>query len=156
MIRTLTILIALAAVTGCAREIDIENQDASVTSIGPIDLNSAGNVVVPFTVRDHEGDDQTVLVQICDAPDEGCGTAVVAPGSDPLDRLPTVPRRTDVLHEFRWDVWCGRWFGQELEPSDLDSEYVVRIEVITGEAEPVYSEPFSLSGLGATEEGSCD
>jgi hypothetical protein len=151
----LSIILAALAVSACAQEITIENERAQVTSVGPLSIDERGNLVVPFTLLDHEGDDQAVAIEICDSEDTGCGPAAEALGGDPLDRLPTVPKGTDVPHEFRWQPWCGRWLDGELEPAALDDEYVVGLRVVSDDGEPVYSEPFSLAGLGAPEPGEC-
>ncbi len=143
------LLFALVA-TGCVREIDIENRDARITSIGPLGLDDADNVIVQYTIRDPEGDDQDLQIEICTAPGEQCGFAAEGIGGDPTSRVPTVPAGTDVTHEFRWAPWCDRWRGTERIPSEPDQEYVVGITVLTGSASPVYSEPFTLTDLGTT------
>lgn len=148
-------LAVLATTVGCVRQIDIENQPASVTSVGPVSLDERQNVLVPFTVRDIEGDDQVVVVDVCDAPNDNCGAASIALGSDPLNRITTVPRDTDVLHEFRWQPWCGRWLDETLEPVGLDDEFVIAVTVLSSESDPVYSEPSSLAAMGA-EESDCE
>lgn len=143
------------ALTGCVREIDIENQPATITSVGALSLDDRANVVVPYTLRDLEGDDQIVAIDICDGPDDTCGIAEEATGSTPLDRVPTVPKDSDVLHEFVWQPWCGRWVDQQLETLDVDDEFVVRVTVLPSNDDPVYSEPTSLTALGA-DVGSCE
>ena len=155
MKRLLPLTSILLACTACAQEIDIENQDATITSIGPLSSAASGSIVVPFTLRDREGDDQTVAVTICMAPGEDCGAAAEANGGDPMHRLPTVPKQSDVPHEFRWDTACGRWIDGELEPAVLDTEYVIGLRVVSGDPEPVYSDPFSLAELGVAEVGEC-
>jgi hypothetical protein len=142
------------ALSGCVRDIEIENQEARVTSIGPIDLDTAGNVIINYTLQDPEGDDQDVQVQICTAADQNCGTAVEGRGGDPTTRVPTIPAGTDVPHEFRWAPWCGRWEGTEQTDSDPDTEYVAGIFVLGTSTTPLYSEPFTLADLGATD-GDC-
>lgn len=150
------VIVALVALslTGCAREITIENQEGHVSSIGPIELDEAANVIVHYTLRDPEGDDQDIRVDVCSAPDEDCGIAVEGLGGDSTTRLPTVPAATDVPHEFRWAQRCGRWQGQDLVESKLDRSYVVGITVTNSPTGTVYSEPFTLNALGATA-GDC-
>ena len=147
---------AIASVLGCIREVDIENRDAEVTSVGPLaPTDTTEAVVVTFTIRDFEGDDQNVSIQICDGPDDNCGTAAEAAGGDPLSRVTAVPRDTDVEHEFHWDASCGRWVGGELEAMGADQEFVVAVSLLPSQSEPVYSAPTTLAELGVSE-GSCE
>lgn len=145
----IAVMLALS-LTGCAREITIENEDAYVSSVGPLALDEMQNVVVHYTLRDPEGDDQNVQITVCEAPDQQCGVAVEGLGGDPTTRVPTIPADTDVPHEFRWSPWCGRWQGENRLDSNPDEEYVVGITIRTGSSDTVYSEPFTLSALGTT------
>lgn len=148
-ILSLTLLLVLA-LTSCVREVDIENARGEITSIGALAMDDAHNVVIPFTVRDLEGDDQAVAVDICDAPGDNCGVAFHG-GGDPLDRLPTIPKNSDVLHEFHWAAGCGRYLDDGFVPQALDDEFVVALYVLPSDGDAVYSEPTSLAALGAAE-----
>ncbi len=155
MRRTFVCCLAVASLAGCVREVEIENQPAEVTSVGALSVDANQNVIIGFSIRDFEGDDQLISVDICDAPGDNCGVAEVAVGGDPLDRVPAVPKNTDVFHEFRWAAWCGRWLDQELVPSAPDDEFVVAVSVLPSMSDPVYSEPSSLAALGAVD-GACE
>ena len=146
----------IAAATGCVREIDTLDEPAEVTSVGPIATDDADNVVVSYTLRDFEGDDQTVRVEVCTVDGEECGPAVQAPGGDPTTRVPTVPENTDVLHTFHWNPWCGRYVETDLVGSEIDAQYIVSIEVLGTETGPVTSEPFTLESVGLVSAGDCE
>lgn len=149
-------LLGIVAATGCVRDVETLDEPAVVTSIGPITTGADGNVVVSYTLRDFEGDDQTVRIEICDADGEDCGPAVQAPGGDPTTRVPTIPENTDVLHTFHWNPWCGRYVGADLTASQIDAEYIVSIEVADTETGPVTSEPFTLESVGLLNAGDCE
>ncbi len=136
--------IALATSTSaCVRVVEIENEPAQITSVGPL-VAEGPHLAVEYTIRDFEGDDQAVDVTVCEAPDDACGPAYAANGGDPLQRVPTVPEGTDVLHEFWWDVACGRIVDGERVATDAATEYVVRVAVRGSDDEVLATEPFTI------------
>ena len=151
-----TILGVLVATTGCVRVIEIENQDAHVTSVGTVEFDGRFNVVIEYTILDPEGDDQDVRIDVCEGADRDCGVAIAGLGGDPTTRLPTVPEGTDVLHEFRWNPWCGRYVATDLVETDTTTEYVASVRIVGTESDPLFSNPFTLEGLGASEERDCE
>lgn len=155
-VRLPILLVVLVLGAGCVRDIEVENQEAIITSVGPLEIDARSNVVVLYTIRDAEGDDEDVRVEICEAPEDDCGTAVEGLGGDPTQRVPTVPQGTDVLHEFRWNPWCGRYVGTDRVTTELATEYVAAVRVLRSETPPVVSSPFTLEGLGVVEARDCE
>ncbi len=139
------LLILAVLALSCSETIDVPDTPVEVTSIGPIEL-AASNVVVNYTLKDFEGDDAEITVEICDG--ASCGVAFEGSGSDGTLRVPTVPRDTDVPHVFTWDIGCGLWLNDERVGVDIAAEYTVVITPFGGE--PFESEVFVLEELGAT------
>lgn len=146
--RCLLFLLLVSLATSCVREVTIENARAEVTSVGPL-ADSDGNVLIYFTLRDLEGDDQAVGVDICDAPGVRCGVAFLA-GGDALDRLPTIPKDSDVLHETHWHPGCGRYIDDDFVAQSPADDFVVAVYTLPSDGDAVYSEPTSLAALGVT------
>lgn len=146
-------------IVGCGGDTPSQfNQSPSITSVGPLQYDGT-NLVVEYTLRDAEGDDQSVSVGICEGepPSDGiCPVPVEGAPSDGLSSLPTVPEGEDVAHRFAWNVGCGRVDSGSCEPTALDQEYVVRIR-LDGTDEAVASESFTLGGdFDAETVPSCD
>lgn len=155
MVRHLCALLLIATLSaGCVRVVEIENTPGHVTSVGPID-GAGPFVVVSYTVRDLEGDDQTVRFVVCEQNGDDCGPAIAAPGGDPTERVPTVPEDSDALHEFWWNPWCGRFVDGERVESELTADYVIRVSILDTDQEPLESEPFTLEQL-QLDEGDCE
>ena len=145
----LATLLALAA--GCGPgQVDQFNNPAEITAVGPVSFDGT-EVLIDYTLRDQEGDDQSLSVEIC-AGDESsqktCPTPVQGTGGDGIDLVPTVPRATDAEHRFAWAVGCGRVDGDSCVDSKTNTEYTVRLSV-DGTDEQASSEPFTLEDLSA-------
>ena len=103
-------------------------------------------VDVEYSLRELEGDDTDVLVQVCDASDV-CGAAWQGPGRDGTSRVTTVPFDTDVPHIFRWNPSCGRVVGSGLESVGLDDSLRFRVQVVDS-ASGLDSATFTLREMG--------
>lgn len=139
------LLILVVFALSCSETINVPDQPVEVTSVGPIELSTA-NVLVHYTLKDFEGDDAEITVEICEG--SSCGVAFEGAGSDGTLRVPTVPRDTDVPHIFSWDIGCGLWRNDERVGVDITAEYTVVVTPLGGE--PFESEAFILEDLGAT------
>jgi hypothetical protein len=143
---------------GCGDQpLETQNRKAHVTSVGPVEPNERF-VEIQYTLRDREGDDQRVDVQICPADQVpgGCLAPVQGLGGDGTNRLPTVPEATDVPHRFSWRAGCGLVDGNQCQSADLQTSYVARIKV-TGTNRSETSEPFTLGNdLQWNEVPTCD
>lgn len=159
------LLVALLAIgiAGCGGDTPEQfNQSPSITSIGPLNFDGT-SLVVNYTLRDAEGDDQSVYVGVCaldepsDEPSESlCPQPVEGAPSDGRTSLPTVPKGEDVSHQFAWNVGCGRIGSGTCQATDLDQNYVVRIR-LDGTNETVVSESFTLrDAFGVEDLPECD
>lgn len=149
--RTVWITMLVCGVAACSETIDIDNADARITSVGALDVVNADGaprfVDVNYSVRDFEGDDVDVIVEVCQADGSDCGVAWQGAGADGTFRVITQPYDTDVPHVFRWDVGCGLVIGEARTDADPAASLIFRISVAeTGIA--LDSMPFSLSDLG--------
>lgn len=144
---------------GCETTIDVANLETQVTSVGPIEASSLvqldddtqgfSQVRIGYSLRDYEGDDASIQVEICEVgEDSNCGIPFRGFGGDGLSRLPTIPVDTDVPHIYEWAPGCGRIVGLERVETSLDISYFARISIAGGEGEPVESPEFLLSDLG--------
>ncbi|MFW5966913.1 MAG: hypothetical protein ACOCV2_05310 [Persicimonas sp.] len=118
------------------------------------DIERVGDAVaIPYLIRDREGDDQRIRVEICTADDgevDECGTAVRASGDDGTFFVPTTPAGACVLHVFYWDVGCGRFVTDDETPErrlieDVDQPLVARVSVVDSDDDPVETRSFALS-----------
>jgi hypothetical protein len=147
------------AVTGCGGDNPEQfNQSASISSIGPLSFDGT-SLNVEYTLRDAEGDDQSLYVSVCDGeePSEDlCPQPVEGAPSDGLTAIPTVPNGEDVSHQFAWNVGCGRVSSGTCEATDIDQSYVVRIR-LDGSDQTAVSESFTLrETFGVGELPECD
>lgn len=137
--------------------VDQHNFDASVTSVGPV-TNGERAVMVDYALRDHEGDDQTVDVDICESTDgepEACGDAVQGIGGDGTETVPTVPRGDSVTHRFAWAAGCGRVVDGSCTETDVSTTYVARVSLEDVD-DAATSAPFSLGeDLGFDDPPEC-
>jgi len=136
------------------------NRSASLTSIGPLRLEGS-SLIVDYTLRDAEGDDQTIRVGVCEgerAPAEPCPEPVEGAPSDGRSSLPTVPRDEDVSHQFAWNLGCGRVADGRCLATDPQQSYLVRIRLVDDESDQtVVSEAFSLAdSFGVDSVPACD
>lgn len=121
------------------------NYPPSLTSIGPVSFDGT-SVQVDYTIRDREGDDQSVFVGVCAGSgneEDLCPTPVQGAGGDGRSFLPTVPRGTDVRHVVSWNVGCGRIGRGRCLETKLDETYRFRIR-LEGTDDVVSSERFTL------------
>lgn len=142
-------LFALAGVIACDEAIDIDNLDAQITSVGAVRAAGATEVDVDYTIRDYEGDDVNVIVEICD--DTECGVAWQGDGADGTYRVTTTPFDSDVPHVFRWLVRCGRVGAPQV---DATTPVFFRLHV-EGTESTLDSQPFLLQGLGVSATIDC-
>lgn len=154
----LALFLAVVA-AGCGGDAPSQfNRSPSITSIGPLRYDGT-NLVVEYTLRDAEGDDQSVSVGICEQmpPSDGiCPLPVEGAPSDGLSSLPTVPKGEDVPHQFAWNIGCGRIDSGSCKATKLDQTYVVRIR-LNGTDQAVVSESFALGeDFGVESLPECD
>lgn len=149
---------------GCETTIDVDNVPTRVTSVGPIEASSLvqiddqstafSQVRIGYTLRDFEGDDASIEIEICEeADDSNCGAPFRGYGGDGVTRLPTIPFDTDVPHYFEWEVGCGRLVGTELVETEPTVSYVALIRVAGSGEQPVRSPAFRLEDLGFEPDG---
>lgn len=153
------LLISMTIVGGCGDQpLETSNRTARITSVGPVELDERF-VEIQYTLRDREGDDQNVDVEICPAASEGdrdCMTPVQGLGGDGTERLPTVPKDTDVPHRYAWRVGCGLVDGEQCRTVDLQTAYVARVTLGNADRSET-SAPFTLSDdLQISEVPECD
>lgn len=151
------VLTAMFVWLGCGETIEVDDRPAQVTGVdAALAVELAGQpqfVEVTYTLRDYEGDDIDLEVEVCDASNT-CGVAWQAPGADGTYRLPTEPFDTDVTHVFRWDVGCGRVLGGAVEGVNLTDELRLKISVLDGESS-AETPVFSLETLGFVAVPAC-
>lgn len=153
------LIAALFLIVGCEETIEVGNLDAEVTTIGPIEASGFvqfdeetqgfSQVRIRYTLRDYEGDDVAVSVEVCeeDAPDT-CGAPFRGYGGDGVSRVPTAPFDSDVPHVFEWIAGCGRIVGDSVEPTDIEASYIARVRVRGTSGAPIVSQPFRLGDMG--------
>jgi hypothetical protein len=123
-------------------------------------------LVLPYLIKDIEGDDQAIKVEICQWDGQeatACGVAVQARGGDGSTFIPTTPAGSCILHLFYWDVGCGRFVGTDggASPSramidSVDDQLVARVSVVGSDEAPRQTEPFSLADIGFDSLPECD
>jgi hypothetical protein len=141
-------ILAGLLLASCGEQIVVPNSPARVT-FDAIELTATQLIDLHYTLSDEEGDDHTLRVQVCEAPDlTRCGAPIQGPGSDGAAYVNTAPLGKPVAHRYRWDIGCGRLASSGYIASALDAQYIARIGVV---GEPlVDSPPFKLSELGVT------
>lgn len=130
------VAICLIGIAGCGENEPASQYDqpASLTSIGPVTFDGQ-SVVVDYTLRDPDGDEQDIDVGVCrddgDLPDGRCPTPVEGALSDGTSSLPTNPAGEDVTHRFAWNVGCGRFRPSQNQclETKVDRSYVFRIQL---------------------------
>ncbi len=148
----------------CETTIDVGNLPTRVTAVGPVEASSLvqfedgtqgfSQVRIGYALRDFEGDDASVEIEICEEGDEStCGTPFRGFGGDGLSRLPTIPVDTDVAHRYEWEAGCGRIVTLAETDTRYDTNYVARIRVAGTNQEPLQSPSFTLQELGFDPEG---
>lgn len=141
---------------GCQDAYEVENLDPVITSIDPV-YNDDGKVRINFTLNDFEGDDAAVIFEICEANDSKCGYGEIDKSlTDPLARLHTTPKKTNVSHTIVWDFSCGRVDsdGKRLESTD-QTEYVAKL-TIKDQSTTLTSESFKLETLNLQSTSMCE
>ena len=168
-----TLLLAVAGVglagLGCGEEIRVPNRppellcaaDPICVTLAPSEDGDA--VSIGYQIRDIDGDDQQVTVEICEAgggdgggvAEDSCGFAIRG-GGDGGEWVPTDPHGGVAAHVFRWRFGCGRILptGQRAVPT-LQEPLVARV-TLPGTAEARISETFSLEDLGFLELPDCN
>ena len=158
-------------VEGCNAEVTTTDTGADATDAGAAPervrvSRDDSALVLPYLIKDREGDDQRIKVELCrlsDGEAVDCGVAVQAAGGDGSNFVPTTPAGTCILHVFYWDVGCGRFVGtdsaespQQVMIESVDEELVAQVSVPRSDEEPTRSEPFTLSGIGFESMPACD
>jgi hypothetical protein len=155
---TVWITVLLLGLCGCSETIDIDNVEAQITSVGALDMVTESGVPryvdVAYSVRDLEGDDVDIVVEVCDADGSSCGVAWQGPGGDGTFRVITEPYDTNVSHVFRWDVACGVVIADARADADLSASSMFRIRIHGAETH-LDSMPFALSDFGFSALPAC-
>lgn len=156
----LTLMVAITAIAGCSEQIVVADEPAELPDAPAASWLDDGLVALDFTLRDDEGDDQDLRVEICEGTSSEdasrCGFPFQGPGSDGVDFVPTAPAGQVIPHRFVWDVGCGRVGAGEVFASALDASYVARVTVLDDNGASKVSAPFTLTELGATQLGACE
>lgn len=156
------LLVALSSgLVHCGEEIEVENTLATIDEPRDVTVTPQDTIGITYTLSDLEGDDQSILVEVCegsaDAPTR-CGLAIEGPGSDGVTFVPTQQGGAAKTHRFAWDARCGRIPAEqkgEALVSMLDTNYVFRLRVRDDRSDWRYGEPFTLTMLGVDELGTC-
>lgn len=163
-----------AGALGCDETIEIGNEPAVVTVVGPVrgeapgfepssSPPSDGRVFVGYALRDTEFDDVDIVVTVCACAEqsgdedectrEACGFAIQGQGGDGTSRLPTLPPWAELdhaQHTFVWNAAAGRVSEDGVLASTATTRYVVGIAVQGDADDPLFSTPFNLEALGVT------
>ena len=154
-------MLSCGALMHCGEQIEVENTLAAIEDPREIAATSAGTISVTYTLSDQEGDDQAILVEVCEGSAEAptrCGLAIEGPGSDGVTFVPTQQGGGAKVHRFAWDAACGRIVAQDdgdVLVTMLDTNYVFRLRIRDERAEWRYSEPFTPTSLAISEFGPC-
>ena len=135
-------LMVCGLLTACTTTIDVADTPPEITRIGPLSVQG-DRLLVEYAIRDLEGDDAEILVEVCATE---CGTAFEGLNSDGTQRVTTAPFDTDVPHVFVWDLNCGSLVGTDVVAVAAETEYLIRITPVGGDS--VESSTFRLSDLG--------
>ena len=145
----------LALLTGCPEQIEVENEDAEILEVFAPEQFDANKLSVEYTILDAEGDDQELVVEICEEGGSACGIPFQGSGSDGVTFVPTAPAGSVQRHRYVWDVGCGRVVGDDILETASDASYIARIAPKSDPASATESEPFILSDLGFSETLEC-
>jgi hypothetical protein len=144
----------------------VPDAGAQPAASGAMISRSDDSAVIPYLLRDPEGDDQSIKVELCqwDGQEASqCGVAVQGRGGDGSNFVPTTPAGACILHVFYWDVGCGRFVGTDNggSPSramieSVDQQLVARVSVVGSDEAPMQTEPFSLEEIGFESLPACE
>lgn len=150
------IVIIFAILAGCLDAFEVENLDPIITSIDPI-YNDDAKLRIDFTLNDFEGDDTAVIFEICEAPENKCGFGALDKAhTDPLARLLTTPKKTNIGHSIVWDFSCGRTDANGTRlTSDDQTEYIAKLTIKDQETS-VLSKSFKLQSLNLKTTSTCE
>lgn len=149
---SLTLLLPLLLLaTACGDSLEQGNLEANITAVGPIALDAQNRIFITYALRDLEGDDQDITLEICEKDAQKCGTPnPKGKNSGSLKHLPTLPANTDVTHTFSFDTACGRIVDDKTVPFTLNTPYIVRVQINDTE-KSLTSPEFTLTAdLGLT------
>ena len=167
--------LVVAALVGCGDDVRVPNRLPELLCAAPdadqddgaqpgcleevtVGVEDNGEAVaIGYRIRDEDGDDQQVTVEICEAHDRtSCGFAFRG-GGDGGEWVPTDPFGGAATHVYHWRFGCG-WLlpasGERRLP-ELTESLVARVS-LPGTEEARTSEPFSLQDLGLGELAGCD
>lgn len=146
--------IIFAFLLGCSDAFEVENLDPIITSIDPV-YNDNGALRINFTLNDFEGDDTAVIFEICEANETKCGFGELDRAlTDPLARLHTIPKKTNVAHTIVWDFSCGRVDSEGTRiVTDDQIDYVAKL-TIKDQKTSLKSKSFKLQSLELTSTSS--
>lgn len=147
-------------IQACTEPVPVDNIIATLSDVDTITLNDAGVVLIAYTLTDAEGDDQSIIVEVCEGSESAptaCGLAFEGPGSDNTSFVPTMSNGSGVRHVFGWDVACGRVDDTRQIESNVATTYVARLRVRGASPADtwLYSPDFTPSGLGLDMPGEC-
>lgn len=145
----------LVFLAGCTEQIEVENRDAEIQEIFEPQLLDENRLSIDYTILDAEGDDQELIVEICEEGGSACGIPFQGNGSDGVTFVPTAPAGSVQTHRYVWDVGCGRVAGEEILDTSSDVTYIARISPKSDPASVTESAPFILSQLGFGETLEC-
>ena len=148
------LLTLLLAASACSEQIEVENArgellEGSIKALlGPQDREQH-TLTIEFKLRDEEGDDQKLHLEVCQATDAGdltaCGFPYQGEDSDGTGFLFTLPDGDPATHRFVWDYTCGRVLEEgRIEDTLPETSYIVRAR-ISGTRNTVTSPAFTLA-----------
>lgn len=154
----LALLITLGVMSSaCTEQIVVPNSVATITIEDAPSLDDGG-VVITYTLADEEGDDQDLRVEICEGSEDNptaCGFPFEGPHSDGTFFVPTGPNGDALIHQFVWDVSCGRVNDEGLISTDVSTTYFARVSVRGEDDSARTSSSFSLTDLGMDDLPAC-
>ena len=143
-VSSLNLLFCTMLFIQCGADRVIENQDATLIALDtPLWNEEQQSVDLLYTLRDEEGDDQKIRVEVCHDDGTQCGFPIEGRGSDGTIHIPTMRFSQDTQHLFRWDIGCGRIVGDQIQETSLSQDYQIRI-LIRGTGSTLQTETFRL------------
>ncbi len=144
---------------GCTEQIPVANTPATISDVDSVALSDTSSILVGYNLADEEGDDQSIIVEICEGTEDAptaCGLAFEGEGSDEAAFVPTMENGEAVRRVFAWEVACGRVVMGDVVVSDVGTTYVARLRIreVMPEAWS-YSPTFVLSDLGLDSVPEC-
>lgn len=154
----LFLIFILGSFNGCVETLSVENLAPVITGLRT-PYNDNEGLRIDYTLNDLEGDDASVVFEICEENETQCGFGIVNKAqTDPLNRLNTTPKASHVEHAILWDFGCGRIMPEDGKNigSDLKKKYMVKLSISGVANTSKVSDTFILEDLGFTMKYDCE